>query len=130
MNESEKVILQDIDQQIKTHTKQKNSVDIPTFSTSGLEKVRATVMTRCFYEVAASHIILLIRSIIYFPHIHVPLIAIFQGQIIRTRYQKINFKKIYRKIERLFSLGKPYLSINICFLQIFQGQREWLVYRQ
>lgn len=106
VNESEKVILQDIDQQIKIHIKQKNSFDIPMFSTSVLEKVRATVMTMCFHEVAASHIILLVRSIIYFPHIHVPLIAIIQGQIIRTSYQKINFKKVYRKRELLFSLGK------------------------
>lgn len=63
-------------------------------------------MTMCFREVAASHIILVVRSIIYFPHIHIPLIAIIQGQIIRTNYQKINSKKVYRKREIIFSLGK------------------------
>lgn len=44
-------------------------------------QVRAVVMTMCFREVAASHIILLICSVIYFPHIHVPLTVIIQGQI-------------------------------------------------
>ena len=100
------------------------------FSTSVLENVRATVMTMCFREVAASHIILLVCSIIYFPHIHIPLIAIIQGQIIRTSYQKINSKKSTEKENFYFLLEKPDLSIHTCFLQISQGQREWLVYRQ
>lgn len=64
------------------HIKQKNSFDTPTFPTSVLDEVIAAVMTICSHEAEGSHVILLVCATIYFPHIHVPLTVIIQGQML------------------------------------------------